>query len=504
MKVRQLIDEYRAGRIVIPEFQRDYVWKPNRAPKLIDSLYRRFPVSSLLIWESTIPVTARRKDPRPARSSSVGWLIDGQQRVTTLARAMSGDEGIDVVFNPHDDNDSFRLANAATKKDSSWFRVSHIWDDESFRNIRRALAASPQADKIEEKLDHVRMILDYEIPIVRMVDHSFNEAVDAFTRINTLGQKLKKQDIESAQVAARHTGFIAGDVGPFLEKLRREGYSRMNVMHLFRACAFVAHPDGRSRTPLHELDKKTVESAWKKTEKATNEAIGLIRSELELVNMDILWSGALLVPLIVLCAIQPPRERNAGELIGWLALAALLHRYSGSSETSLDQDLRACRDQDPVGALLRNLRKVRKKLEANESDFDGGLSDRSGLLATYIACKHRGVLDFFTGAKVGLAANVDRHHILPRAQFAEAVRTSADCVANIAFITGSSNKSINMSGPEVYLPKVKAKLRESQCIPEEPSLWRVDRASDFLDARRELLADAFNDFIREAMPERRL
>jgi uncharacterized protein with ParB-like and HNH nuclease domain len=27
IKVRQLIEDYRAGRIVIPEFQRPYVWK---------------------------------------------------------------------------------------------------------------------------------------------------------------------------------------------------------------------------------------------------------------------------------------------------------------------------------------------------------------------------------------------------------------------------------------------------------------------------------------------
>jgi uncharacterized protein with ParB-like and HNH nuclease domain len=47
VKVRQLIDDYRAGRIVIPEFQRDYVWKKSKAPLLIDSLYRGFPISIL-------------------------------------------------------------------------------------------------------------------------------------------------------------------------------------------------------------------------------------------------------------------------------------------------------------------------------------------------------------------------------------------------------------------------------------------------------------------------
>lgn len=60
LKIRDLIEEDRAGRIVIPEFQREYVWKPSKAPKLIDSLYRGFPISSLLLWDSGEDARARR------------------------------------------------------------------------------------------------------------------------------------------------------------------------------------------------------------------------------------------------------------------------------------------------------------------------------------------------------------------------------------------------------------------------------------------------------------
>jgi len=236
-------------------------------------------------------------------------------------------------------------------------------------------------------------------------------------------------------------------------------------MHLFRACAFVAKPDGRNRTPLHELEQRQVLSAWKETQRATEQAIGLIRSELGLVNMEILWSGALLVPLIVLCATLLPRQRDSRELVGWLALAALLHRYSGSSETTLDQDLRACRDADPVGALLANLRQLRGSLAASSSDFAGSLNDRSGLLAAYIACMHRGILDFFTGGRVLLQDNVDRHHILPRGQFLPNARATADNVANVAFVAGDVNRSIGQSGPEVYLRRINRQILESQCVP---------------------------------------
>lgn len=73
VKIKQLIDDYRSGRIVIPEFQREYVWRRNKAPQLIDSLYRGFPISSLLTWESAEEARARRRDPRPARGKLGSW-----------------------------------------------------------------------------------------------------------------------------------------------------------------------------------------------------------------------------------------------------------------------------------------------------------------------------------------------------------------------------------------------------------------------------------------------
>src|SRR6266566_8880310 len=105
-KVKQLVEDYRGGRVVIPEFQREYVWRRSKAPLLIDSLYRGFPISSLLLWQSMEETRARRRDPRPSRSS-MSWLIDGQQRVITLSRVLNGDEGLDIVFHP--ENDELKL-----------------------------------------------------------------------------------------------------------------------------------------------------------------------------------------------------------------------------------------------------------------------------------------------------------------------------------------------------------------------------------------------------------
>jgi hypothetical protein len=502
LKVRQLVEEYRGGRLVIPEFQREYVWKRSRAPKLIDSLYRGYPVSVLLVWTSNSEPRARRRDPRPMRGSSTAWLIDGQQRVITLSRTLSGDEGIDVVFHP--EADEFRLANAATKSDGNWFRVSELLDEETYRQIRRALPEGPKGEAREARFDRVRRILDYELPAVRMIDHSFDEAVDAFTRINTLGVKLKMEDIESARIAARHSGFIAEEVAPFVAKLRNEGFSRLSVMHLFRACAFVALPDGRTRTPLHELSRGEVTNAWTRTKRATDEAIALVRNQFGLVNMDILWSGALIVPVIALCAATSARERDPQGIAGWLAMAALLHRYSSATETALDQDLRACRSEDPIGSLLANVRRDEGGFEAIASDFKGPLNDKGALFCVYVACRHKGLRDLLSGSKILLQANVNRHHILPRAQFPERRRSIADTLANIAFIGGEANRAVGAASPDVYLAKIDRAVLDSQCIPLDETLWNIDRAAEFWQQRRELLASAFNDFLREMLPRRRI
>ncbi|HOV20258.1 MAG TPA: DUF262 domain-containing protein [Ottowia sp.] len=500
--IKNLVEDYRAGRIVIPEFQREYVWRKSKAPLLIDSIYQNFPISSLLLWRSDAEVHARRATPRANRSGSTSWLIDGQQRVITLSKTIDGEDGIDGGFNP--DTEEFKLSNAATRKNPDWIRVADIWSDEAFRRLRRQFDGSRQAERFEARLERVRRIRDYEVPIVEMVDHDFDDAVKAFERINTLGVRLKKEDIESARVAARHQRLIADEIVPYLHQIRQQGFQRLNVMHLFRACAFIARPDGRNRTPLHELDRKEVVGAWKQTKQATGQAIALIRSELGLINMDILWSGALMVPLIAICATVKARDRKADELVGWLALAALCRRYSGASETALEQDLRACKQSDPVRALLANLRTHRSTLLAEPKDFSGSLNDRSGLLTLYIASTNRGGLDFFTRSKVLLQGNIDRHHILPRAQFSEVERTSADNIANIAFITSEVNKSIGQSGPEVYLGKIELKTLKSQCVPLDRDLWRIDRAVDFWRARRELLAESFNDFVQKKLPQRRL
>jgi len=119
MIARQLVEDSRFGRMVMPELQWDYVWRKSKSPKFIDSMCWGFPISSLLLWQSTDATRA------PIRSSLMNWLIDAQQRVITLSRTINRDEGIEVVFHP--DEESFCLSNAATRQDPTGSTHQNFW-----------------------------------------------------------------------------------------------------------------------------------------------------------------------------------------------------------------------------------------------------------------------------------------------------------------------------------------------------------------------------------------
>ena len=72
-------------------------------------------------------------------------------------------------------------------------------------------------------------------------------------------------------------------------------------------------------------------------------------------------------------------------------------------------------------------------------------------------------------------------------------------MANRAFLTQRGNKDIFTSLPEDYLPDVQEdhpEIFKKQYIPENPEFWKLDNYERFLAERREMLADAINEFIQ--------
>ncbi len=75
--------------MILPEFQRGYVWNRDQVRGLFLSLYRRHPVGGLLVWETESTKATHRGDG-PAAAGVVNLLLDGQQRMTSLYGVVRG------------------------------------------------------------------------------------------------------------------------------------------------------------------------------------------------------------------------------------------------------------------------------------------------------------------------------------------------------------------------------------------------------------------------------
>src|SRR5258708_18436070 len=108
--VRELIDKVEHGELLLPEMQRRYVWPATRVRDLLDSLYRGYPSGTILVWETDENIDTKElavKATKSPTSSNRLLLLDGQQRITSLAAILAGQpvqvrgkkKPIDILFN---------------------------------------------------------------------------------------------------------------------------------------------------------------------------------------------------------------------------------------------------------------------------------------------------------------------------------------------------------------------------------------------------------------------
>lgn len=88
MQFDELMLKVRNGQIRIPDFQREFVWERSQIISLLDSVYQHFPIGSFLFWQTDDEIQSYRRigevELRRDRGRSVQYVLDGQQRLTSL------------------------------------------------------------------------------------------------------------------------------------------------------------------------------------------------------------------------------------------------------------------------------------------------------------------------------------------------------------------------------------------------------------------------------------
>jgi len=90
-----LITDISRGKIKIPQFQRDFVWSVQKSAALLDSVIKGYPIGTLIFWDTKDRLRSVRhlgniEFPLPEDGETVSFVLDGQQRLTSLFAALKG------------------------------------------------------------------------------------------------------------------------------------------------------------------------------------------------------------------------------------------------------------------------------------------------------------------------------------------------------------------------------------------------------------------------------
>jgi hypothetical protein len=184
-------------------------------------------------------------------------------------------------------------------------------------------------------------------------------------------------------------------------------------------------------------------------------------------------------------------------------------RYSrGSTETLLNEDLAIIFRSGDIAALMDPVKRQFGRLHVEPSDLQGRGVNSPLFSLAYLALKAAGAKDWYSGLGLSLTHQgklhfIQWHHVIPKSLLKDKAYETGEIneIANMAFITGQTNRRISNKEATQYLEKViadqGAAALESQCVPTHPALWSTDVYRDFLKMRREALAQRMNAFIRE-------
>lgn len=224
--IDDLVASIESGKIVLPEFQRPYVWKKEDIISLFDSIYKGYPIGSVLLWDGggkDIPFVKGIGGRDIARS--VGeryYIVDGQQRLTTLFCCLSDDSfdadgKWDLFFDLKEDK--FTHSNKKNSNRQHYISIRSIRKTTSFLKEARRILNESGEDSLVEKAEFLAdKIRKYKMAVIKLDGGSLEEVVEVFSRLNSKGKNIGQQDLV---YALTYTGDENNRINDFINEVKK-------------------------------------------------------------------------------------------------------------------------------------------------------------------------------------------------------------------------------------------------------------------------------------------
>src|SRR3954453_2422380 len=356
MKISTVLDHIDSGHMALPEFQRGYVSNRDQVRELFDSLYPRHPVGGLLVVATASKKATHRGEGKLA-ARIVKLLLDGQQRMTSLYGVVRGRppkffDGNAQAFTGlrfHLDAETFAFYQPVKMQDDPlWIDVTELMKKGTAglgEFVARLSSQPEQVTKIGDYAGRLSRLLgitdvDLHVEEVTGTDKTLDVVVDIFNRVNSGGTKLSKGDLALAKICADWPE-ARDTMKAKLGEWAKADY-RFNLDWLLRSVNTTLTGEAKFQF-LHDKTAEEIQVALKKAVKHIDTALNLISGRLGL-DHDQVFFGRFAVPVMVRYLDKrsgPLGVKERDKLLFWFVQAGMWGRFSGSTESYIDQDLGA-------------------------------------------------------------------------------------------------------------------------------------------------------------------
>jgi hypothetical protein len=583
--VNTILGWINSNEVAIPEIQRPFVWNSTKVRDLMDSLYKGYPIGYIISWrnpdvrlkDGTTSSGKRVLIDGQQRVMALRAAIAGM----TIVNDEYKEVRIVISFNPL--TQEFGTLTPAIRKDSAWIAdISDFMSKDSgrFSFIREYCDKNPGADRdqIEKNIEKLLEIKNKSVGCIELTnDLDIETVTNIFIRINSQGVKLSSADFAMSKIAsygdfginlrklidyfchlAREPKFYKQisendtkftDTG-FLEKIAwlknvnddlydpdysdvirvafSKNFERGKISELV---ALLSGRDFTTREFKEEIAKESfdkLQSGVLDFVNQTNfERFVMIIKSTGFVSQSLINSQNALNFAYILYLKLLDQKMDSGRIEKfvkkWFVMSNLTARYSGSSESFIDLDIKEIVKNGVEEALT-----AIETADLSDGFWGAGLVrelDKSTInnpfmnifFASQVYFNDEGFLSTDIKIKDMIEYRGDIHHLFPKDYIRKTFPSQSDYnqIANFVYLQQEINVKVSNKSPKQYFEEILNQIKtgdfkygnltseesfysnlEKHCIPKEIINMESGDYLDFLVSRRKLMAKKIEKYYK--------
>lgn len=486
-------DDILAGRILLPKFQRDFVWTRQQILNLLDSVARNYPIGSILLWDSDQELASERTiadldiDFLPS-GHRVNYLLDGQQRLSTICGALNWEPDGDpksiwnIVYDLSEG--VFLHRDTLEEPPPTQLPLRFLLNGAEFLTCVQKL----DDDELKERAKQLyNRFNDYQIATVTLRDMPIEEIGLVFERVNTTGTELSL--VEFMRAATWTPDFdLLDSIDTIKDVLHRKNYGNLDPKVLLRAIAATAG-FGYSRgdvEQLRQVPKSQLKDVIKETEEAAKRAVDFLTTEIRTPSSKTLpYETQFAILVSIFSWLKTPTAAQFAAVRRWFWRTTLGSRYQNWNLNQMAVDRAA------VHAFVAGeSTEIDVPISVPEPDIwrrsrfnvENAVSKMTALLLTDASpCDIRtgAVLD--TGKALSWANDKEWHHFFPKDYLKKHQGidfSGANVPANIVMLSSATNIFVSNQPPAGYLRDFTDELGEARILSHLASCLVTREAYD--------------------------